>query len=355
MSIVTEYTSSEAGSALRRQRTTSTILSVVISLLVVVLIGLVLFLVLIPGWFVETKTIVAYSAPPEEKEVVDRPEITSQVQRKPSAPSSSMAKVIASISPSTVSIPVPEVNVPDPSIDFGSGNDFGDGWGSGTGSGSGGGGTTFFGQTSRAERIAYVIDYSASMRGPREALMREELTKSLDQIGYGTKYQLIFFAGPAWVGGDEVVLSKKVSAEVKGAGGHTYDWKSDGRAHDWETKGVKQEPTWLSSDDRALKKSKKIVKETKLVWGTTWEPALEMALSMSPPPQVIYFMTDGSAGSNSEKVAKSMGLKAKKLGAKINCIAMMEPKAFKAMDDMAKRSGGHFTKVMAKGEVVKVR
>ncbi len=69
-------------------------------------------------------------------------EMTPKVQRKPSAPSSSMAKVIASTTPSPTAIPVPDVRVPDPSVDFGSGDDFGDGWGSGSGDGSGAGGTT---------------------------------------------------------------------------------------------------------------------------------------------------------------------------------------------------------------------
>ena len=48
-----------------------------------------------------------------------------------------MAKVIASSTPSPTAIPVPEIEVPDPSADFGSGDDFGAGWGDG---GDGGGG-----------------------------------------------------------------------------------------------------------------------------------------------------------------------------------------------------------------------
>ncbi|MEM9235331.1 MAG: prenyltransferase/squalene oxidase repeat-containing protein, partial [Verrucomicrobiota bacterium] len=55
------------------------------------------------------------------------------------APSSSMAKVIAANTTSPTAVPVPEVDVPEPSTDFGDGDDFGDGWGSG-GDGGGGGG-----------------------------------------------------------------------------------------------------------------------------------------------------------------------------------------------------------------------
>lgn len=50
-----------------------------------------------------------------------------------------MAKVIAANTSSPTAVPVPEVDVPDPSTDFGNGDDFGDGWGSG-GDGGGGGG-----------------------------------------------------------------------------------------------------------------------------------------------------------------------------------------------------------------------
>ena len=50
-----------------------------------------------------------------------------------------MSKVIAANTSSPTAIPIPEIDVPDPSTDFGDGNDFGDGWGVGDGSGAGGG------------------------------------------------------------------------------------------------------------------------------------------------------------------------------------------------------------------------
>jgi hypothetical protein len=57
--------------------------------------------------------------------------VNNQVQRKPSAPSSSMAKVVAADSTSTVAIPEPPTNTPAPTRDFGDGDDFGAGWGEG--------------------------------------------------------------------------------------------------------------------------------------------------------------------------------------------------------------------------------
>ena len=356
MSIVSSYASDTAEAALKRQRRTATVSSLIISVLVVVRLGLILALILLPGLFTESATIVSYNGREIVEEEITKPEMTPQVQRKPSAPSSSMAKVIASVTPSPTAIPVPDVNVPDPSVDFGSGDDFGDGWGDGSGSGGGGGGTTFFGQRSNAERIAYVIDYSASMKGAREALMRKELTTSLKKVPYDSKYQLIFFAGPAWVGGFNVQMAKgNKGADVKGAKGHTFEWKCTGGAHDWKTVGKEQVPEWLVATDPQLSKSQKVANETKLVWGTIWEPALEMALRMDPQPQVIYFMTDGSAGPESGKTAERIGAKAKSKGIVIHTVALMEPKAHKAMDELAKRTGGSFTVVEQGGKVKKMR
>ena len=354
MSIVSSNTTLDVELALVRQRRVATATSLIISILVVILVGVLLALVLLPVLRLNSDPIVAYSAERPDEDVVDRPEITPQVQRKPSAPSSSMSKVIATMTPSPTAVPVPEVDVPDPSLNFGDGDDFGEGWGSGNGFGSGNGGTTFFGQSVKAERIAYVIDYSASMRGQgREELMRKELTESVMQIAMKTNYALIFFAGPAWVAGDDVDWNKQ-GAIVSGKGGKKFNWKSKGKANDWEHSGKKEPVDWLGATKGQVSKSRKIIQSTRLVWGTRWDNPLEMALNMDPPPQVIYFMTDGAA-SGSDKWARSVGAKAKSRGIKINCIAMMEPKAHKDMDDLAKRTGGQFTIVLKGGKRKKVR
>jgi hypothetical protein len=107
-------------------------------LVVVVLMGLILAFILIKPLFQETPTIVTYQGNSSKDEEMETRKMTNQIQRKPSAPSSSLAKVIAANTTSPTAVPIPEVDVPDPSTDFGSGDDFGDGWGSG-GDGGGGG------------------------------------------------------------------------------------------------------------------------------------------------------------------------------------------------------------------------
>ena len=354
MSIVSSsYASPDTADALKRQRRMASVTSLVIAILVVALVAIVLALFLLPAFRLEVAPIVAYSAEVEEEEVVEQPEVTPQVQRQPAAPSSTMAKVIATSVPSPTAVPVPETDTPDPSMEFGDGDDFGEGWGEGSGSGLGGG-TSFFGVASRAERIAYVIDYSASMRGQgREELMRKELIRSVDRIAPKTNYALIFFAGPAWVAGDEVDWTKK-EATVTGKGRRKYDWKSPGTAHEWKQVGEKEPVDWLRATDGQLSKSRRIIKETRLVWGTRWDNPLQMALDMDPPPQVIYFMTDGSAR-GSDKWSREIGARARSRGIKINCVAMMQPKAHDDMENLAKRTDGHFTIVMQGGQRKKVR
>lgn len=87
----------------------------------------------------ESPTIVTYESSTQVDDTIQEKKVNTQVMKKPSAPSSSMTKVIAASSNSPVSIPVPDVDVTTPSMDFGDGADFGGGWGSAGDFGSGGG------------------------------------------------------------------------------------------------------------------------------------------------------------------------------------------------------------------------
>lgn len=131
--------SPEAQARLHAQRRNSIAISIIISLLVMLLIGIILVFLLLPRVENYTPEIVSYQAGAEEKEKITKREMTRTVERKPSAPSSSMARVIAANTTSPTAIPVPEIDVPDPSTSFGNGDDFGDGWGNGASDGGGGG------------------------------------------------------------------------------------------------------------------------------------------------------------------------------------------------------------------------
>ena len=352
----------EIAEQLKRQKAAATISSLLISLLAVVLVGLILFFLAIKGINLTQPDVIAYKAAAVEDTELEQKQINPALQRKPSAPSSSMAKVIAANTVSPTAVPVPEVYTPVESVDFGDGDDFGAGWGSGGGS-SGGGGATFFGQTTSAERIAFVIDYSLSMKNQnRVGIMKEELSNSLKDLTPGTKYQMIFFAGPAWFAGSKIGDTRGAQDnKITGLDGKVYEWSRG------KPKGRRQKADWLTvtsgdgkigSERRAAEQaakdviatSLKHVKDTPLVLGTKWGDALDMALDMEPKPDVIYFMTDGTAGKTALDTARKIGNSAKSRGVIINCIAMMEPKAIEGMKDLAKRASGKFTLVEKGGK-----
>lgn len=371
----TNIVNPEVEMLLKKQKAQSTVLSVVIALLVVILVGVILVFQLIKiNQFVEPD-ITAVSIPSLKETVSEKKKTTSSVKKKPSSPSQAANRVIVSSAPSSLSVVNPKNVSPVKSLEFGSGTGIGSGFGGG--GGGNGGGSSFFGATSKANRVAFVIDYSASMRqNNRVGLMKEELDRSLDTLSAGMKYQMIFFAGPVWVAGSDVAYrgsdqEAKTGNIITGPDEKEYKWKTKGGANGFEPVGKMQKANWITvnsthgklgaqrrdaekAGQKTIAESKEIVRDTKLVWGTRWKYALEMALEMEPTPEVIYFMTDGSTGREAGEVARDVARKAKRAGCVVNCIAMMEPRAHDAMKEIAKKTGGQFTIVKAGGEVEEV-
>lgn len=151
--------SPEALDRLRQQRRNTTISSLVISILAVVLIALILGIFLLPNILKETSVIVTYASSLEEPKEVQEKKVTTKVMRKPSSPSSSMARVIAANTQSAVAVPVPDQTASAPSLDFGDGDDFGSGWGDGNGTGGGG---YLFGRQINSRNLGVVLDISGS-------------------------------------------------------------------------------------------------------------------------------------------------------------------------------------------------
>jgi len=214
--------SPEAQARLDAQRRNSTISSIIISLLMVALIGLILAIIFIKPLFKETPVIVAYKGNANQDEELEQRKMTNQIQRKPSAPSSSMAKVIAANTTSPTAVPVPEIDVPDPSTDFGSGDDFGDGWGSG-GDGGGGGGfgnipATMRKRCSKEDRLQRLQENGGTEK------CEDAVVKGLDWLkktqakdgswGRGNKSAMTGFALLAFLGHCETPLSEKYGDTV---------------------------------------------------------------------------------------------------------------------------------------------
>ena len=77
-----------------------------------------------------------------------------------------------------------------------------------------------------------------------------------------------------------------------------------------------------------------------------------MALAMDPPPNVIFFMTDGQTG-NATATVEDISKMARATKTKINTIAMMQPQAEKNMRELAESTGGEFSIVNQDGTVTK--
>lgn len=346
--------SPEALATLRSQQRKSTLSSIIIAILTVCLIGTILLMMLLPAIDNFTPEIVSYQSGEDKTEKQQKRMISRSVEKKPSSPSSAMARVIASNTVSDIAIPVPTEITTIDSLEFGNGDADGEGWGSDDW-GGGSGGTTFFGETISGDRILYVIDYSASMKGDREALMRAELSKSVAELPAGKQYQMIFFSGPTWIAGDEMTGLKekgKKGNTITGKGGREYEWIATGGSFGFDPIGTPQKPYWLESTDRNIKKSVATVLENKLSYGTNWVNPLEMAFNLDPLPNVIIFMTDGLSQGDPLGVAEKFSDLAKKNGVIINAIALMEPKAAEAMDILAGGTGGKFSLINADGEKV---
>lgn len=133
------------------------------------------------------------------------------------------------------------------------------------------------------------------MRGERDKLMREEFTKLVNGLTGGVKFQMIYFSGPAWVAGRELAGFHRGNgkATVKGKGGKEYEWTGKG-LFDWTPKGKRQPVEWLDMIGNQLEESLKVINKSPLSGGTDWENPLLMAFDMEPPPQIVFFMTDGA-------------------------------------------------------------
>lgn len=233
----------------------------------------------------------------------------------------------------------------------GQGSGFGTGFGSGMGDGMAKGAPpVFFGLEMRAQRVVYVIDFSISMRADgRDTLMREELSRSVKALPDGTKYQLIFFSGPVWLAGDQV------SNNVVKSGGKEYKWSSKS-PWEWTCNGPLMKAGWLDANDTQRKKSLSLIKNQELIGGTDWEAPIEIAINMDPPPEQIFFMTDGAMENRDmRRLVRGLVAKANAKNVKINTVNMMVPQkdAIAAMDDLATKTGGKFTIVERGGRVRK--
>ncbi len=260
----------------REQRKRDAIQSGVAALIVIFLLGVILWLIAILPTLVESPTIVTYQAPPKaEEKPVDRPDLAKGMKPKPASSSSSMARVIASSVESPVAVPMPEETAQP--VPFGVDDDFNAGFGAGDGDGDGGGGSSFFGTPRKGKRVVYLVDFSLSMEsdaagGTRIAALKKELIRSIKALDPKMNFNVIYFSHNAWTNQTE---------------GPEYANKG------WN--GLNQTPMapWYPASGTVKETFEKEITAMPVQGNTGWYPPLKMAFAMSPPPDIIYLLSDG--------------------------------------------------------------
>lgn len=362
MSLHTSITP-EAEARYRAQRRNSSIASLIIGILLIALIGLILWAIAIPYFTKKTEPIIAYTTPSTSDEVVEKKQVVSSVVQKPTQSSSSSAVkvLVASSSTSSFSVSTPDVAVDSLAVDFGTSEGFGQGWGAGSGASGGGAGSfSFMGSTHSGKNICFIIDYSKSMDAKgRIDLLKTELLQTFSELANGTKFQMLFFAGPVWQVGDEV---KNVRGSNDSAGLRLREWDitSEGKTTRWTAvmgtarfRDKYPAVKWKTMTSSRRKEVLEAVENTPLLFGTNWRPPLAMALDMKPAPGLIVFLTDGLSGASSNAIAREMGEEAKEKGIVINTISLIEPKAREDMSLLAELSGGEFSLIDKDGNKVR--
>lgn len=239
---------------------------------------------------------------------------------------------------------------------------------------SGGGGeVSFFGSKTKARRVVFVVDFSASMIGDKEQLMRQELSKSVKALPNTVEFALIFFSGPSWYAGQTVGKAEKLGEFIGNTvsdGRNQYVWYEG-----WDEKGRHTGVSgktalyhyadgpdrlppgkYMVASGKNIRDMLQIIEETPLVFGTDWRWPLRMAMNMEP--DVIYFMTDGAFGvgrgvTKQEMVSNLLAYNREHGNAKINTICMKVLTARIELEQLAQGSGGEFTLIKGDGTVVR--
>lgn len=186
--------------------------------------------------------------------------------------------------------------------DIGETSGFGEG-------GSGSGSASFFGVEATGSRFVYIVDTSGSMGvGGKLQALQSELSKSIDGLLESA---------------DFLVITYNTSASpLEGRQG------------------------WSDADERGKRAARRGIGRLTSHGSTNPSPAFQMAFALKPPPDSIYFMTDGEF---SEEVATEIALLNGEYRIPIHCIAFVSRESEPLMRRIASQSGGSYTFVPAPG------
>jgi hypothetical protein len=268
-----ESRSDQVERLLEKQRVRDSIQSVVVGLMVISLLAVILWLIAILPSFQDSPVLVTYSAPkPEEDNPANQPDLARGMRPKPASASSARARVVAAQLEAPVAVPTPEN--PDPIGPFGIDDDFNAGFGAGEGDGDGGGGASFFGTPRKGRRVVYLVDFSGSMGsdatgGTRLAVLKKELTRSINELSNRMSFSVIFFSHHGWT----------IEIDDPDAG--------------WNGLGQTPVASWYPATEKVKENFIAKVQAMPAEGNTAWYPPLKMAFAMLPQPDIIYLLSDG--------------------------------------------------------------
>jgi hypothetical protein len=137
---------------------------------------------------------------------------------------------------------------------------------------------SFFGLSREGKRVAYVVDFSGSMGSTAEGggtfaqALKKELTKSISNLNSGMYFTVIFFSSRAW----------NLTTEGN-------DYVGNG----WHGLGEPPHTNWYPANEGVKKEVVAKINRMPVNGGTMWYPGLKMAMTMNPPPSIVYLVSDG--------------------------------------------------------------
>ncbi|MBY0311167.1 MAG: hypothetical protein K2W85_03770 [Phycisphaerales bacterium] len=194
------------------------------------------------------------------------------------------------------------------------GGDIGSGAGLGAGGSGTGKGASFFGVEAQGSRFLYICDNSGSMNwdndgvgnGKRLRILKRELTSSIAGLLEHMQFYVVFFNSTAFP--------------------------------------INPESTkWLIARETGKRWATDRVAKIEPFGGTEPWPAFEIAFAMKPPPDAIYFMTDGNFDPAIAMRIAQINVGSRKIP--IHCITLVDRSGEETMRKIAADSGGTYTHV----------
>lgn len=338
----------ELSSIRKKQKANESVASLAVALTVLAVVCVGLLLVPTPFSKPRPLQIVAQTIP--DNEVLKPKQIKLQnrvVKPRPAQTSSSMAiNMVTATSASALSV----VSFDTPSTDFGTsttGLDFGSSMNFG-GGGGGNASVMFFGSKSVGKRFLFILDASPSMTPDQIRLRDKELKKTMDTLGKASFHVILFGGGAHFVQKGWGPKRNDFYTFESPDGDYTFIQVDTGFALEEPEKF--KPPKWLKPGEKEIASTIREVKRCDGLPSTDWDNALRMGHMMEPPPDVIYFMSDGLDGMlNIDKIIENNQSRGKP---KINCLAMQTGNGAEQFSEISKRSKGEFMIIDKRGKPI---